>query len=420
MVNLDDQYPIDDRVQAFQNHQTGLLISLAGPGTGKTYSFLKRIDALVTRGNIQPEEICYLTFIKEIAKAFKSDYQEEFPSDLDDANRPRVSTLHSFACRLLRNRGYSIGYDGPLYFMSIADDDLEASQIFIDDLVPLVKVFGLNSRAQLYSFLQPIKQAWRSNIDPQTLPQPTPMVLDVALRLSRAYRLVDWDQAITLAHELYLDPANRDRWLTRLRHYLVDEYQDFNEAEQAFIATLASNATSMVIVGDDNQSIYSGRGGSPNGMRNLFHSPAYDQVSLLRCYRCKENILNAANRYLLWMSPAAQSMLPRHNGGSAHCYRFKSSRAEIEFLIEYLAARVAEIPENPSPKDGIVCLFPTHRVLDFYFDKIKPHIQSYKGKSEVHPKRLQLTRLLELVCQPNQRFLERIILESFTAVKPRH
>lgn len=265
MANLDDQYSVDDRVQAFENHKAGLLISLAGPGTGKTYSFLRRINALVTRDSIQPEEICYLTFIKDIAKAFQSDYQEEFPSDLEDANKPRVSTLHSFACRLIRNRGFSIGYDGSLYFTSIADSDSYASQVFLDDLLPTIRATEPKSRSQLCSLLQPVKQAWRNNIDPQTLPQPSPVVLEDALRLARAYRLVDWDQAITIAHELFLDPKNRDRWLTQLQHYLVDEYQDFNGAEQAFIGTIASTVTSMVIVGDDNQSIYSGRGGSRMG-----------------------------------------------------------------------------------------------------------------------------------------------------------
>lgn len=155
-------------------------------------------------------------------------------------------------------------------------------------------------------------------------------------------------------------------------------------------------------------------------MRSLFQSPVHDQVSLLRCRRCKTNILKVVNRYLQWMCPTAQPMLPYHDGGLARCLRFKSSKAEIDFLIDYLTAKVAEIPENPPSKAGIVCLFPTHRVLDFYYESIHPHIPSYKGKPESHPTRLQLARLLELVCRPNQRFVERLILELFTSVKPRH
>jgi superfamily I DNA/RNA helicase len=153
MTNLDSIYSIDDRPLAFENHRAGLLISLAGPGTGKTYSFLRRIRALETNQNIQPEEICYLTFIKDISRAFLSDYQEEFPVNLDDISKPRISTLHSFACRLIRNRGFSLGYDGQLYFTSIADPESSASQVLLDDLLPLINSIGLKTRSRLFSSL---------------------------------------------------------------------------------------------------------------------------------------------------------------------------------------------------------------------------------------------------------------------------
>ena len=420
MTNFDDIYAIDDRTQAFENHQKGLLISLAGPGTGKTYSFLLRIRALVSRDNTHPTEICYLTFIKVIAKAFLSDYQQEFPANLDELSRPRVSTLHSFACRLIRNRGFSLGYDGPLYFASIADSESSTSQVFLTDLHPIVQTSGPRSIPQLRDLLQKVKQAWRDNADPQTLPEPIPAVLDVGIRLARAYRLVDWDHAIRLAHELFHDPRNRHEWLTQLKHYLVDEYQDFNRAEHAFIESLASTVSSMVIVGDENQSIFGSRGGSPKGMRNLFQSSGHDRVSLLRCHRCKTNILSVANRFLRWMSPTSQPMLEQKTGGTARCYNFKSTKAEIAFLVNYLTAKVAELPDNPSPKDGIVCLFPLRKALSFYYERIKPNVSSYTKIAEIHPIRQQLALLLELVCNPNQRFIERLILDTFAAIKPRH
>jgi superfamily I DNA/RNA helicase len=265
-----------------------------------------------------------------------------------------------------------------------------------------------------------VKQAWRDNIDPQSLPQPAPTILGPALELGRAYRLVDWDQAIVLAHELFLDPQNRQEWVIRLQHYLVDEYQDFNRAEQAFIAAIASTITSMVIVGDDNQSIFSSRGGSPDELKHLFVHPANDQVSLQRCRRCKSVILSAANRYLHWMNPAAAPMHPYQHGGSADCYHFKSSKAEIDFLINYLRVKLVGFPANPSSKEGIVCLFPTRKSLAFYYEAIQQNIPSYTGKTDVHPIRNQLALLLELVCNPYQRFIERLLLELFTAIKPRH
>ncbi len=223
MANLDGRYAVDDRPLAFVNHHKGSLISLAGPGTGKTYSFLQRIKSLISTGESQAKEICYLTFIKEISKAFLSDYYEEFSRE--QSNIPRVSTLHSFACRLLRNRGFTIGYDGPLHFASTADHETTASQVFLSDLLPLVLTSGPRTIPQLRNLLQQVKKNWRDNVNPKTLPHPIPKILDTCLELAKAYRLVDWDQAIPMAHDLFRQPSNRQGWLTELQHYLVDEYQ---------------------------------------------------------------------------------------------------------------------------------------------------------------------------------------------------
>jgi DNA helicase-2/ATP-dependent DNA helicase PcrA len=418
--NLDNLYGIDDRTAAFERHSNGLLVSLAGPGTGKTYSFLQRIRYLTESDQASPDEICYLTFIKEISKAFLSDYHQEFAAEPGAVSSPRISTLHSFACRLIRNRGFSIGFDGPLYFTSIADRDQPASEVFLSDLLPLLSGFSSITLSRLRGLLATAKQAWRDNVDPTTLRQPIPPILANALMLARCYRLIDWDQAVPLAHTLYLNPANRERWITQLCHFLIDEYQDFNAAEQSFIATLLANVTSMIIVGDDNQSIYSGRGASPVGIADLFRSPNVDQVSLLRCRRSKATILQAVNTFLLFMRPDAQPLVPHDPGGEIHSYRFKSCKAELAFLAEYLSQAIANLPASPRPKDGIICLFPTKKALGFYYNCLRSSVACTVRNPAPHPDRLFLSLLLELVANPYQRFIERLILEHFTEIKPRH
>jgi superfamily I DNA/RNA helicase len=103
MANLDEVYDVDHRTAAFENHEHGILVCLAGPGTGKTYSLLERTAALTAR-NCDPDTICYLTFIKEITNAFVADYIEKFGLESYQSSAPRISTLQSLACRLLRNQ----------------------------------------------------------------------------------------------------------------------------------------------------------------------------------------------------------------------------------------------------------------------------------------------------------------------------
>lgn len=421
MANLDAIYDIDNRIRAFENHNEGLLVSIAGPGTGKSYSFLKQIKSLTDDQQATLDQICYLTFIKEITKAFITDYEEEFGAASHDTQKPRISTLHSFACRILRNRGFSIGFDGPLYFTSISDKALKPSEVFLNDLLPLVNEPTLQTVSRLRKLLEEkVKEAWRNNVDPATLGEPVPSVLEVCLSLSRVYRLIDWDQAIPLAHHLFQNPQNRQSWITNIEHYLVDEYQDFNKAEQAFISSLRSIATSIVIVGDDNQSIYSRRGGSPSGIRELFQLSDCDRVTLLRCRRCRADILRAANTFLASIRRGATPMVPFYDGGEIECYKFRSTRAELAFLVGFLQARLAELPENPSPKDGIVCLFPSWKALEFYFNCLKSEIPCYTRKTQASAKREWLFMALLLICNPHQRFIERLILETLPEIKPRH
>ena len=363
MANLDANYDINHRGNAIANHQDGVLVCLAGPGTGKTHSFLQRVRALTTEQHMPAEKICYLTFIKEISKAFAADYEEDQEAGRDEATGPRISTLHSFACHLIRNQGFRHGFDGPLYFTSVADRKDYRSKVFLTDLLPLVKRGELRTVPRLRKVLEDTKKTWRDNIDPESLAAPVPAALPLYLDLSHAYRLIDWDQAIPFAHTLFQSLHELPGWIACIEHFLVDEYQDFNRAEQAFIATLAATVKSMVIVGDDDQSLWSGRGGAPDGLRELYCSDDVDRVSLVRCYRCKSRILDAANTFLAAMRPDPRLMLPKDDGGEVACHGFKSRKAEIAYLAEFLKGCIAALPEEPRPKDGIVCLFPNWKAL---------------------------------------------------------
>lgn len=419
MARLDDKYGIDERYKAFEDHSNGILVSLAGPGTGKTYSFLRRIQALVDRREIPAESIAYITFVGAISKAFSQDFEDEFGAGEQALAQPRISTLHSLACRIIRNRGFSIGYDGPLYFSSIASEHSPVSDLFLGDLLPYIGHLQFSTIPQARNALKGVKEAWRSEESPEAMDEPIPSLLETAVQLARSYRLIDWDHAVPLAHKLYEDPKNRQKWLTQLDHYLVDEYQDFNQSEQAFILTIAAAVKSMVIVGDDNQSIFHGRGGTPEGIRELFESEGHDSITLVKSRRCRAIILGYINSFLRILRPQAEQMLPHYDGGQLDCFRFKSSKSELEFLTTFLNEAIADLPPEPRRKDGVVCLFPSHRVLDFYFDRLHDKVASYIKGSQLSDRRRWLSLALELVHHPEQRFIERLLLESVDEIKPR-
>ena len=418
MANLDATYDIDHRVSALENHQRGMLVCLAGPGTGKTYSLLARSEALVAGGSDQ-DSICYLTFIREISHAFIDDYIQRFGAEAYATSAPRISTLHSFACRIIRNQGYRINYDGELFFMNLADRGNE-SDTFLTDLLPLISRDGCRTVPQLRTVVKAIKRAWQDGVDPAQVAEPVPEVAHLMMEFSRCFRLLDWDQTIPVASELFRQLEEAPQWISRIKHYFVDEYQDFNRAEQALISHLAATADSVVIVGDDDQSLYSARGGSPDGIRMLLAAPENDQVTLVKCYRCKASIVALTNTFQAHMSANARPMTPVSGGGQVMCYRFKSSKAEVAFLAEYFEARIAELPGSPSPKDGIVCLFPSKRILGAYFDMLSPHVPCTRREHDVPNNRQWLERVMRLLVRRRQRFLQRLLLSAYEAIKPRH
>jgi len=420
MSNLDEMYDIDHRVDAIANYQDGILVCLAGPGTGKTYSFLRRIEKLTNERHVNVDKICYFTFIREIIKAFAADYREDQESEADETPSPRISTLHSFACRVIRNQGSRLGFDGSLYFTNVAERKDPRSKVFLEDLLPLVRNESVRTVPQLRNVLKKVKKAWRDNTDPESCEGSVPTVLPKCLALSQAYRLIDWDLAVPLAHTLFQNLEELPRWIANIEHFLVDEYQDFNRAEQAFIASLATTVNSMVIVGDGDQSLYSGRGGSPDGLRELYHSVDADQITLVRCHRCKSSILDVANTFLTVMHPDPRLMCSRYDGGKIVCYCFTSRQAEIAYLAEFLNGCISTLPEEPKPKDGIVCLFPNWRSLKSYMALLESEVPCISRKTQYPPKRAWLERALELASNHGQRFVERLFLEDFSDIKPRH
>jgi DNA helicase-2/ATP-dependent DNA helicase PcrA len=418
MTNLDTIYGIDERTLAFERHERGVLVCLAGPGTGKTFSLLARSQALVAREHPQ-DSICYLTFIGAIAEAFVDDYVQRFGEHVFATSAPRISTLHSFACRVIRNQGFRIKYDGELHFANLAEGDT-AGETFLRDLLPLVSGQDCRTVPQLRSIVEEIKGAWQDDRDPAPCARYSSAIMAKMAELSRCYRLLDWDQTIPVATELLSGCDELPEWLAKIKHYFVDEYQDFNKAEHRLIRYLADNATSTVIVGDDDQSLYSGRGGSPAGIRQLYEDPANDQVTLAKCYRCKASIVAPTNVFQAQMSATPRPMNAASGGGQVACYRFKSSKAEIEFLTEFLAEKLRELPENPRPKDAVVCLFPSKRILNAYFDMLSPLVACTRRAHVISEKREWLERILSLLVNPNQRYVQRLLLTSYDAVKPRH
>lgn len=390
---------------------------IAGPGTGKTKSLLRRVPFLITEKNASVDEICYLTFIQQIKKAFRHDF--EIGDETRSLDPPQIKTLHSLACRIIRNLGHTINLRDGLYFLNAAAREDVASKLFRRDFIEYLEDPLVKTDTSARKTIESVKKMWQDDEDPCNEMNPSHNISNRLVLLSNVYHALDWDHVVRLASSLIGDHPEL-RWLRRIKHWMVDEYQDFNKAEQALLDSLVTPSDSVVIVGDDYQSLYKSRGGSPDGLRRRYGDAANnDTVTLVNCGRCPSEILAKANRFAECMEGDLRTLHPTRSGGRVECRGFDNAKKEVEALSEYLRHQIDSLGEDSNAEERTACLFPSHRMLDHYYEKLlRMGVTCLKRPSPTIDRQI-LGIALRLSKEPGQIFAERVLFERAFSGKPR-
>lgn len=273
-------------------HETGPMLVLAGPGSGKTTVLLCRISRLLERGLAKPQEILALTFSKAAAEEMKSRFE-----NLNGASGVSFGTFHSIFFRILRSR---YGWNVEQIFQeeerrSILRNSIEAEKWDIPDLEEYISQFF----SQLSLMNSELEQPNRFT--------PVGMPVEEFRRLYRAYEgykerheKLDFDDMLTQCYQLLReDAAVREYWQRKYKFILVDEFQDVNQAQFACLQILAEKHQNLFVVGDDDQSIYAFRGARPDFLLHFpTLYPAAKKVTLNTNYRSTERIVNLAERVI--------------------------------------------------------------------------------------------------------------------------
>ncbi len=266
--------------------EQGPFLLLAGPGTGKTYQLALRMKYLVMELGVPPEQVTMLTFTGAAAREMR-----ERISNPDDNNLYIAPEYQPKSICTMHSRGYSI------VNTKAATLGLSAPSVLSRSDVPLL----LGDAAQLVG--QPRNEgesveACRRIGRCEPASTPKCRTCSKYREIARACNAIDYDEQILLACELLESDAEL---LAECRagctHLLVDEYQDINAAQFRLIQLLsAESLEGLFAVGDDDQSIYSWRGGSPEFVRGFLEDFGPDsRAGSLRCSRrCHRSILEGA------------------------------------------------------------------------------------------------------------------------------
>ena len=274
----------------------GPLLVLAGAGSGKTRVLTYRIAHMLEDLGVMPWQVLAITFTNKAAKEMKERLER-----LLEGRSTRgmwVCTFHAMCVRMLRIDCARLGY-GDSFTIYDDDDSKRLVKSIMADLGIDEKRFPINQiRSQISSakneLEDPADYIARAKTPPEKV---VGRVYDeLQRRLARA-NAMDFDDLLVNAYRLLRDnPDVLAQYQERFRYISVDEYQDTNRAQYAICKLLADRYQNIMVVGDDDQSIYSWRGAD---IRNILDFekdyPGAAVVKLEQNYRSTGHILDAAN-----------------------------------------------------------------------------------------------------------------------------
>ncbi len=282
--------------RAAVRHVDGPLLVLAGAGSGKTRVITHKIAYLIGECGLSARHIVAVTFTNKAAREMR-----ERVGRLLEGRAGRgltLSTFHTLGLNILRREHARLGFKAGFSIF-----DAQDSSHLVNELVRKARISLDPDRARWQI------SDWKNDcIDPETAlaRASEPFTLAAAQlyleyqRSLKAYNAFDFDDLILAPVTLLgRDAEAREHWQNRIRHLLVDEYQDTNGAQYELVRLLVGRLGHFTAVGDDDQSIYTWRGARPENLRRLKEDyPRLEVIKLEQNYRSSGCILKCANRLI--------------------------------------------------------------------------------------------------------------------------
>ena len=272
---------LDEQQQAVVDHRHGALLVLAGPGTGKTTTIVEAIVARLTDPvePIAPDQVLALTFGKRAA----SDLRDRLVGRLGGGVLPAVATFHSFAFGLLQQTATAQDYREPPQLLSGAEEDVRIRELLMgavedgtidwpDDLAGAVSTIGLANEVRAVLAKAKVLGITPEHLERLGLESQRPAWAAVGRLAAQEADVMEWQNvldyvellsaAVARAHSEHVAPTLQQQY----RLICVDEYQDTDPLQVELLRALVGPNTTVIAVGDPDQSIYGFRGADLGGI----------------------------------------------------------------------------------------------------------------------------------------------------------
>ena len=346
MGRMDVSYlidPLNDAQREAVCAPPGHYLVLAGAGSGKTRVLTHRIGWLNQVERVPPWAILAVTFTNKAAGEMRARLDALIPGGTQGLT---VGTFHGIAHRLLRRHWREAGLPETFQILD-ADDQLRLVKRVVAGL-------GLDDAK-----FPPRQASWQINNwkdegkRPDSIEHRDHPVTHTFVNIYKAYEdacrragLVDFAELLLRAHELWLkNPAVLEHYQQRWRYLLIDEFQDTNTLQYAWIRVLAGSTGQVFVVGDDDQAIYGWRGAKVENVQQFLRDfPGAKTIKLEQNYRSTSTILKAANSVIARNGSRLGKQLwtAGEDGERIALYAAYNEQDEARFVIERIREYIAE------------------------------------------------------------------------------
>ena len=346
----------------------GPLLVLAGAGSGKTRVLTFRIAHMIADLGVRPWQVLAITFTNKAAAEMRERLQALLP---DGTRGMWVCTFHAMCVRMLREDADLLGYTGQF---TIYDDD--DSRRMVRDIM---QALGIEQKSYPINMIRSkISAAKNAMIGPDEFQaaasspqeQKAAQVYQELERRLRAANAMDFDDLLVRALELLRTrPEVLERYQERFRYISVDEYQDTNHVQYEIANLLAAKYQNLMVVGDDDQSIYSWRGADISNILDFEKDfPEAKVVKLEQNYRSTGHILSAANAVVRHNSRRKDKRLFTAAGDGEKIQAYQASDERDEG--RWIAGEIEKLHAGGTSYDDIAVFYRTNaqsRILEDMF-----------------------------------------------------
>lgn len=339
-------------------HNKGPCMVLAGPGSGKTLTIAKRIEYLIMKHKVRPEEILVITFTKYAAWEMKnrtrsicgpSSYAVTFGTFhgiyygiLKWAYRLNQSNLLSDEekYRILREILPGIDWD--------QEPEADEEKDYLQELA--IEIGNVKNNCMDIEEYEPVKYTTEKFRKLYRTYEET----------KKKYRKIDFEDMLIQCRDLFMKrPDILKKWQEKFQYILVDEFQDVNQAQYDVVRMLAAPQDNLFVVGDDDQSVYGLRGAKPGIMMEFMKDyPKARQILLDVNYRSSGYIVKGALRVIGNNKIRFEKKIEafRKPDETVHVQEVKDPVQEAEYVLE----RIREYREKGVSYTEMAVLYRTN------------------------------------------------------------